>query len=460
MQCPDGVCRQIARTAIERQQSPSATKGRPTSVPILQSQQPANRCRDGVSDSHGRLTGPSQGQQGQDRPRRVVGVRHAPGQIGPSPASGRRICVGMRLSPLLVQQPLLQGRSEVRWQFGPQRIDRQGGDPGRQVRIDRPTAIGPHRLQQKLQPALGDRVSGLPQGGKAHRDETGQRRRLQVAPRGGLNLLQHPQAGSPRRVPDPPRQWIPGRAHSMPHLANRDQCGERVRHNRQADRLVEPLGETGQLKRQSRNLSPLNQPGQGAVGQDGDRKRAIATVAGQQCRDTTELEDGCLRTLQGSCGNLANRLPASGPANLRQRRPHEHGRRDIGVAEGCVSPASVRALLRDQPVDSSCQHAAVDGHSLVSQLQQRHQCRARRERRGGQFPHPVPIGPWLGEQRRDRLLPGRVESVPRHRVRVASGRHGMSGPGVMPVAEPSARLAGNDQSEAPRPCRGAGKASL
>lgn len=179
----------------------------------------------------------------------------------------------------------------------------------------------------------------------------------------------------------------------MPHLANRDQRGQRVRHNRQADRLVEPLGEAGQLKRQPRNLPPFNQPGQGAVGQDGNGKRAITTVAGQQCRDTTELVDGRLRTLQRSCGNLANRLPASGPADLGQRRPHEHGRRNIGVAEGCVSPASVRALLRDQPVDPPRQHAAVDGHSLLSQLQQRHQCRARRERRGGKFPHPMPVGP-------------------------------------------------------------------
>src|SRR5262249_51522717 len=114
---PQGANRmrgQVATAAIERELGPTPTEGRPATVAVLKVQQPEQSflnistnsiamppaCPSGIQETKsrqrsrlcGRRSGSERGlwiqeTKGEQRPRRVVGIRHAAGPRRPTPAT-------------------------------------------------------------------------------------------------------------------------------------------------------------------------------------------------------------------------------------------------------------------------------------------------------------------------------------------------------------------------------------
>ena len=82
--------------------------------------------------------GVSQVHQRQHRSRRVVAIGDSAGEVGPGPAAGGGVGVGMHDSVLLAEQPGSQAGAGVERHVVPQGVDRQRRHPRRQVRVDRP----------------------------------------------------------------------------------------------------------------------------------------------------------------------------------------------------------------------------------------------------------------------------------------------------------------------------------
>jgi len=132
--------------------------------------------------------------QGDQRAGRVISIRHAPGEISPRPAAGRGVGVGMQLTILLCQKPIPDFCAFIfREKFTDritQRVDRQRGDPCCQIRVNRPAAIGAHRLVQEFHTLRHHRMVRHTAAGQAHGYKTRQWRGLKKAAIGRLNLLQ------------------------------------------------------------------------------------------------------------------------------------------------------------------------------------------------------------------------------------------------------------------------------
>src|SRR5262249_43984924 len=131
---PDAVRGQVGAAAVERQSAPAPAEGRPTAVAILQSQQPVP----GVPPALPGLLrwdaeGTPQVAQGDDRPRRVVRVRHRTRQRRPGKPTGGRPREGVPVFILLALQPAIYFGQPVQIAQLPgsgQGVDRQGRDPG------------------------------------------------------------------------------------------------------------------------------------------------------------------------------------------------------------------------------------------------------------------------------------------------------------------------------------------
>ena len=145
---------------------------------------------------------------------------------------------------------------------------------------------------------LHDDVIDEPFSGKAHRHKTGQRSRLQEAAVRGLNPIQHAQAASDRQIPQHASDRVPGRTVVMPHLPDRNQCRQRVTHNRQSHRLIKIRRQAREFERQRRNPTPLDKPRECAVSQNRHRKRLVLAVAGDDRRNSASVVDVLLRPVK------------------------------------------------------------------------------------------------------------------------------------------------------------------
>ena len=147
----DRMSRQVGAAAIKRQvPQPRQNVGQPPSR-FCRSQQPSE-CRpdDTLQSSQVRRRSSCQGQRAlpacRPRPARRPATASRPSRPG-------RAGVGMPLLVLLPQQPVAQLVALVELVQVARRcqgVDRQRRHPRRQVRVDRPAAVGPHRLDQKL----------------------------------------------------------------------------------------------------------------------------------------------------------------------------------------------------------------------------------------------------------------------------------------------------------------------
>ena len=64
----------------------------------------------------------------------------------------------------------------------------------------------------------------------------------------------------------------------MAALANGDERGQRVAHHRQPQRGKPTLRQRGQFKRQRQHFAPIYFAREGAMGENGNRKRSVFAV--------------------------------------------------------------------------------------------------------------------------------------------------------------------------------------
>src|SRR5262249_5200989 len=132
---------QIRTTPVEWKTAPTATEGGPPAVTVAEVGEPAGRGQNVFFTGGWR----KQRRQSQERPRRVVGVRHASREVRPAPTAGGGAGVRVDLGLLLLQDPrerfvVLRERVEII--CGGEGVDGEGRDPDREVCVDRPTEVG------------------------------------------------------------------------------------------------------------------------------------------------------------------------------------------------------------------------------------------------------------------------------------------------------------------------------
>ena len=143
---------QVGPASVERQLPPSATERRDSAVAVLKIEKPLHARCGGPALA---LAGRAEPAEGQQRSGRVVAVGHGPGQIGPGPAAGIGLRVGVRLPILQIQEPLAQRGAIFAIELGQRRIglgqgiDRERRDPDREVRVDRPASVLSGRIDEE-----------------------------------------------------------------------------------------------------------------------------------------------------------------------------------------------------------------------------------------------------------------------------------------------------------------------
>ena len=101
---------------------------------------------------------------------------------------------------LTVQKPRQVGHVRRYVRVRGQGVDGERRCPGRQIRVDRPAAIRPHRIAQEPQRFLSHSVFEPAGRGETHGDKAGQRHRFQITAAIRLHPLEHAQAGGDRRA--------------------------------------------------------------------------------------------------------------------------------------------------------------------------------------------------------------------------------------------------------------------
>src|SRR5258706_14360496 len=116
---------------MKRRRSQAATERRDAAIAILQVEQPGDAS---IGRFARAFVNCSEIPQCQQCSRSIIGIRNAARQVGPGPATGWRVCVGMALAVLLIEEPTGNGR----WPMADGRMLRQ-----RLIQIDDwPLAIG------------------------------------------------------------------------------------------------------------------------------------------------------------------------------------------------------------------------------------------------------------------------------------------------------------------------------
>ena len=284
--------------------------------------------------------------QRQHRPRRVVRVGDAAGQVGPGPAAGIGVRVGVHCLVLLVQQPLANCGAIVFRQIVTQRVDGQRRDPRRQICVDRPTPVSADGVDDELHALPRDGVIGSPHPGQTHRDETRQRGGFQKPTVGRLNLLQPLETRLDRQPLEEPRDRVPGFSKVIPDLPDRDQRRQGVTHDRQANRFVELRRQAREVERQRQHVFPVHESRQGAMRENRNRKRAVFAVSLQNRSNAADFVD----VGDGFLNDVAMMFVLAGCV---KGRPAEHRRRDVRNALGRVSPATVAVLMLSEPADAA-----------------------------------------------------------------------------------------------------------
>src|SRR5262249_51450768 len=119
----------------------------------------------------------------------IVSVGNSAGQIGPSPTACGGVGIRMLRSILLAKQPI-PGRVVRKLR---KRIDGQRREPGCEVRVDRPTAVGPLRRLQEFHATPCHWMIDLAASCQAHHYKARQWRRFEKTTVGWLQLVQDPE---------------------------------------------------------------------------------------------------------------------------------------------------------------------------------------------------------------------------------------------------------------------------
>ena len=194
-----------------------------------------------------------------------------------------------------------------------ERVDGERRHPRRKVRVNRPAPVGTHGLEQKLDSVQRDGMVSIAAAREAHGDETGQRRGFEEPAIRRLDALQHAQGLGPRAVSQQSRDWVARGQVMVPHLSDGNERGQRVTHNRQAQRGEELVRQRGQLEGKLNDALPsrltlAESPGQRAHREDGDGERAVIAIAGDDGGDERgAVEPGRVFSIQcavfsGGCG--------------------------------------------------------------------------------------------------------------------------------------------------------------
>ncbi len=200
---------------------------------------------------------------------------------------------------------------------------------------------GANRLAQKTQRFLRHAMFHAAGRGEAHGHETRQRYRLQIAAAVGLHSLQHAQARIDRRAPHQTCQWATRPAMHEARLSDRHECRNRVADHRQSCPTIEPLRHTRPLERQRRDLRPVDQSGQRAVGENRYGECLVGAVARAETVDAAFA-------LQVGPGPIQWILVMSVLSGQVECGDDQHRRGNIRVALVRISPAAVVVLLRYQ----------------------------------------------------------------------------------------------------------------
>src|SRR5437868_12665592 len=101
---------EVGAAAIEGEIGPAATESGDAAVAVLQIKEPANA---GLGGGFAAQIIVSEMMQGEQRAGGVVGIGDAAAQVGPGPATGGGVGVGMLDAMLLIEKPIEQFRAFV-----------------------------------------------------------------------------------------------------------------------------------------------------------------------------------------------------------------------------------------------------------------------------------------------------------------------------------------------------------
>ena len=168
-------------------------------------------------------------------------------------------------------------------------------------------------------------------------------------------------------------EGIPGFPVVMPNLADCDQRGEGVTHHRQFDRFIKPGRQAGELERQRLDFFPIDQPREGAVREDRNRKGFVLAIAGDDRGHAAGVFDPGDRFFHGAL-ILGSRFPS---------RETPRGRASWWrCCSGFWSYRPSRRRGFDAP--------------RATRDRLRSTRKSRRPRLAGPFPRPSPRWPWRG----------------------------------------------------------------
>ena len=244
---------------------------------------------------------------------------------------------------LTIEQPVEIRHVILECRVCSQRIDRQRRGPGRQIRVDGPAAVRANRLAQEAKRCLRHAMLDAAGRREAHGHETRQRYRLQIAAAVGLHSLQHAQARIDRRAPHQTCQRETRPAMHVARLSDRHECRNRVADHRQPCPTIEPLRHACPLERQRRDLRPVDQPGQRAVGENRYGECLVGAVARAETVDAAfplQVGPGPIQW------TLADERPV-GPGETR-RRPASSWRYSNGFCPYLPSLRRRSAAVQDR----------------------------------------------------------------------------------------------------------------
>jgi hypothetical protein len=197
----------------------------------------------------------------------------------------------VKLGVLLVEEPTAEFVGLSQWLIGEVRgvsgvarlaggegVKGLGGDPGGEVGVDRPASVGADAVFEERESAADDGMVGASGGDEAHDDETGERGGFEKAAARGLNGGKESERGRDGSVAEEAKEGVTGRPAEMDELSDGDKGGKRVADDLEVEPTEPSAGKIGELERKAWDVAPVDEPGDGAVGEDGCGEGAVVAI--------------------------------------------------------------------------------------------------------------------------------------------------------------------------------------
>ena len=295
---------EVGTAAVEGEVGPAAAKGGNAAVAVLEVEEPGHAGNDGVAHAWVRIGRGWRGEvsQREERAGGVVGVGDATGEIGPRPAAGRGVGVGVDGAVLLVKEPVAEigegGGGEMFRGVVIEGVDGEGGDPGGEVGVDGPTAVGAERGKEEVEAGEGDGMGGVAAAGEAHGDEAGEGSGFEKSAAGGLDFGEDAEGFVADEVAEQAGDGIAGRSMVVAGLTDGNEGRQGVTDDGQAEGGEEILWQGGEFEGQGNDAAPGVGTGaeasrKGAHRENGDGEGAVFAVAGDDgANERRAVEDG------------------------------------------------------------------------------------------------------------------------------------------------------------------------